>query len=95
MARFSDTIWEYAIRDDSPVIMEDASQIVEWTNRRYHKRFLRWLRESADAPIDPKSAHMDLIVANAMVKTMREVRKHLLDLEERAHSALELEKHER
>ena len=92
MGRLSDSLarWRNAT-EDSPVIMEDANQIVAWSTSTYHKRFLLWLREQADQPINPKSPHADLIVANARANTMKEIRKHLLDLAERAHSALEIE----
>jgi hypothetical protein len=92
VGRLSNSIaaWRNATGEPSPV-MEDANQVVKWSNCDYHKRFLLWLREQADQPINPRSQHADLIVANVRANTMKEIRKHLLDLSDRAHSALEIE----
>ena len=72
--------------------MENAHQVAAWSNCDYHDRFLAYLREEADKPINPKLPHADLIVNNARANTMKEIRQHLLDLKERANAALERER---
>ena len=74
-----------------PEIFHKAHQVVELSRHKGYEHLLEWLREQADAPVNPKQAHADLIVASARSNTFREVRQHLIQETERAHQALEAE----
>ena len=91
MGKLSESLWRFVSSDDAAPVMEGAGQVVNWSKCDYHKVFLAWLRSQADRPIDLKLGHAELIASNARANTMKEVRQHLLDLTERAHSALEIE----
>ena len=86
-------MWRFATEEPAfdPATMERAREIIDWSNRPYHALFLQWLRDQADIPIEPKSAHADLICANARANTLKEVRQHFINETERAHQALESE----
>lgn len=93
MGRLVDMLWQQATREDQwATTMDDAEDVVRWTDCAYHRKFTDWLQKQADAPIDLRSQHAELIAATARANTMKEVRQHLAQLEERANLALERER---
>jgi len=71
--------------------MESANQFISWSSKPYHSQFLDWLYDQADAPLDTRLAHVDLIAYTSRANTFKEIRRYLLDQDARARSALDRE----
>lgn len=86
-------LWDRVMGRAHPeaMVLERAAELLAWSEKRYHAVFLTWLREQADAPVDPRRGHVDLVMATARSNAFREIRSKLIDDVERAHAALEVE----
>lgn len=77
---------EREVREADEVVAV-AEQFLEWFERPYTERFLQWLRDEADRPMDLASQSA-LLAGAARGNAFKEVRQHLLREQRNAEIAL-------
>jgi hypothetical protein len=78
--------------EEEMVRVETARQILDWTGREYHKRFVSWLESMAMAPVEVSDDHMKMIQNAFQCNTYRHIKKYLSRIEEESIRILEQEK---
>lgn len=93
MASLVSNIWDslHGGKEQTPAMMERASEFIRWSDHKAHQDFLDWLYDQADMPINTSLPHGDLIAGNARCNTMKEIRRYLIDEETKARRLIDRE----